>query len=606
MYAPPTQAELIGGATHVKKIERVFSELHDELSQIRNEYPTFHDDAAFVFWFLKAFLTNSEESAREALTGFTADKNIDALYIDDKAKQVHIIQGKYRIKRKSTSEKPNDVMRFAALAEIAHASREIRAEFINNMEPHAAERLRDGVERITRRGYDLRLFYVTTGKVGSNLKDEASHRVRQNPGKPVLSIIDFRSVAQIYNDYSEGVAPAVPTLYLRIGTTGPVSADGVHRRYDSDTKIESFVFSMVASDVGELYRKAGDRLFARNIRGYLGSSKKINEAMARTIKNESSNFWYYNNGVTIVCDEAVQERQSGQDVLRVERAQVINGQQTTRTLEKASSRRASVLVKVIKIPRTAGDQHRYDDIVSSVVRATNWQNYITPSDLISNDHIQVHIERELRKRGYQYLRKRQTKSEARRLFGGHGYIQLSKGELAQAIAACEFDPSLVRQGKEALFDERYYRSIFSTESPSFYLAHFWLMRHVRSISHTSRAFKYAKWLALHFAYRLLKRDLGNAAFERKFRYVSERSRDAALKPLSKALVELFKAVVTFYRKQRGVGPDQKDLPTFFKASGLDIGFEKHWSSSENKGRRGLVAVQLKRFRSIVGDWEMPA
>jgi hypothetical protein len=496
-------------------------------------------------------------------------------------------------------------MSFAALAQLPHAPKERRAEFLSGMEPHAAERFREGIERISRRGYDLRLFYVTTGKVGSNLKTEASHGVRQSIGKPVLSIIDFAGVAQIYSDYSEGVAPAVPTLYLKIGTTGPVAADGVHRRFDSETKIESFVFSMVASDVGELYRKAGDRLFARNIRGYLGSSKKINEAMAKTIKNESSNFWYYNNGVTLVCDEAVQERQSGRDVLRVERAQVINGQQTTRTLEKAPSRRASVLVKVIKIPRSAGDQHRYDDIVSSVVRATNWQNYITPSDLISNDYIQVHIERELRKRGYQYLRKRQTKGEARRLFGGHGYIQVSKGELAQAIAACEFDPSIVRQGKEALFDERYYRALFSTESSSFYLAHFWLMRQVRSISHSSRTFKYAKWLVLHHAYQLLKKDLGSAAFERRFRYVSERLRYDALQPLRIALTELFKAVTGFYRKERGIGPDQKDLPTFFKASGLSSGFEKYWRSQRNSRRRLRVDHQLERFRSIVDAWEIP-
>ena len=590
----------------MKKTDQLFTALHYEISQIRNEYPAFHDDAAFVFWFLKAFLTSSDDAAREALTGFSGDKNIDALYIDDKAKQIHILQGKYRSRRRNTSEKPNDVMGFAMLAELPYASKGIRAEFLSSMEPHAAERFREGVERIVRRSYELRLYYVTTGRVGSTLKSEASHRVRQNTGKPVLSVIDFAGVAQIYSDYSEGVAPAVPTLYLKIGTTGPVAADGVHRRFDSETKIESFVFSMIASDVGELYRKAGDRLFARNIRGYLGSSKKINEAMAKTIKNESGNFWYYNNGVTLVCDEAVQERQAGQDVLRVERAQVINGQQTTRTLEKAPSRRASVLVKVIKIPRHAGDQHRYDDIVSSVVRATNWQNYITPSDLISNDHIQVHIERELRKRGYQYLRKRQTKGDARRLFGGHGYIQISKGDLVQAIAACEFDPSIVRQGKEALFDERYYRTLFFTESPSFYLAHFWLMRHVRSISHFSRAFKYAKWLVLHHAYQLLKRDLGNTGFERRFRYVSERSRDAALRPLKKGLTDLFKSVTDFYRKERGVGPDQKDLPTFFKASGLSSGFEKYWSSQRNKRRRFLVEDQLERFRSIVSEWEIPA
>src|SRR5207247_1297547 len=97
----------------------------------------------------------------------------------------------------------------------------------------------------------------------------------------------------------------------------------------------------------------------------------------------------------------------------------------------------------------------------------------------SNDHLQVFLERELRKRGYQYLRKRQTKSEAKRLLGGAIYFQMKKDELAQAIAACEFDPAIVRKGKEGLFDERYYRSIFSSRSVSFYLSRYWLMRHVQ-------------------------------------------------------------------------------------------------------------------------------
>jgi len=37
-----------------------------------------------------------------------------------------------------------------------------------------------------------------------------------------------------------------------------------------------------------------------------------------------------------------------------------------------------VLVRVIKIPRNEGDYDEYDDLVSSIVRATNWQNAIRP------------------------------------------------------------------------------------------------------------------------------------------------------------------------------------------------------------------------------------
>jgi hypothetical protein len=139
----------------------------------------------------------------------------------------------------------------------------------------------------------------------------------------------------------------------------------------------------------------------------LGNTE-INKAIASTISDEPRNFWYYNNGITIVCDRAKKEQHRGEDVLKVDRPQVINGQQTVRTLSEAESDRASVLVKVIKIPRENLNEDEYDDLVRSIVKATNWQNSIKPSDLVSNDKVQVFLERELRRVGYHYLRKRQT------------------------------------------------------------------------------------------------------------------------------------------------------------------------------------------------------
>lgn len=44
---------------------------------------------------------------------------------------------------------------------------------------------------------------------------------------------------------------------------------------------------MSAAKVGELYDRAGDRLFARNIRGFLGDTA-INEGMGRTLEWISS------------------------------------------------------------------------------------------------------------------------------------------------------------------------------------------------------------------------------------------------------------------------------------------------------------------------------
>jgi AIPR protein len=453
------------------------------------------------------------------------------------------------------------------------------------------------INRIRQRGYELRLYLVTTGTVSSTIRNDTEYKVVQTSTHPQIQFLDAKRIDQIFYDYVYGIAPAVPTLFLRISESGVATTEGVHHRFDPGTKIECGVFSMAAADVGALFKKSGIRLFARNIRGYLGESPEINEAMAHTVKSEPENFWYYNNGVTIVCDEAKREVESGVDVLRVERAQVINGQQTTRTLESTPSRQASVLVKVIRIPRAVGDHARYEDLVSSIVRATNWQNPITPSDLISNDYIQVYLERELRKRGYQYLRKRESKSEARRRADSQIDFQISKFELAQSVAGSEFDPAIVRQGKEALFDERYYRSIFKTESVEFYLKRYWLLRHVGGVAYgRSREFKYAKWLVYNRVFDLTSGAMASKDLSLKFRRACEGSDMRTLTPLRSLIFTVFRAAISFYRKNSGSGKDRTDWPTFVKASNQHTGFATYWRSAE-KARAKTVQRRLNIFQT---------
>jgi hypothetical protein len=67
---------------------------------------------------------------------------------------------------------------------------------------------------------------------------------------------------------------------------------------------------------------------------------------------------------------------------------------------------------------------------------------IRPSDLMSNDRRQIEIERSFRKLGYIYLRKRQSKGDAKRSLGGKGRVVIKSWEIAQAVAGCDLDPIL--------------------------------------------------------------------------------------------------------------------------------------------------------------------
>lgn len=583
------------------------SNLKDEIRQYRKTYPALKDDSAFVLWFVRAYLEDREEASKAAITGESGDKNIDAVLINERAKQAHIVQGKFRETLGECSENRNDVPEFAGLATYPWQTKAFLEEFYSHLAASVHEKLENIVHHARHNGYEIRLYYVTTGKCSKHILNAANQVVSEAEGPARIYIFDAPQVMTIYGKYAVGEAPAVPELTLRVSSEGAVRSEGVIQRFDSRKEIESWVFSMLSADVGEMYAKAGLRLFARNIRGYLGKTNEINEAMATTIKNEPENFWYYNNGVTIVCDTAKREIQGGQDVLIVERPQVINGQQTTRTLRDNSSSHASVLVKVIRIPRRDGDEDEYDDLVSSIVRATNWQNYITPSDLVSNDAIQVYLERELRKRGYRYVRKRQTSSEAKALGGGALDFEVKKEQLAQAVAGCEFDPSVLLKGKEALFDERYYRSIFHSRSIRFYLSRYWLMRRVVVMSKKNRQRAYAKWFVLRLLWDLLSSDLSNSA-ARRFRYACEmyyQSWEAykAVRKLEVAIEKSFAAALAFYSLERGTGREALDRQSFFKQSNRFGRFLKYWQSSKNQ-RRKPVNEMLRRFVRVLNELDV--
>lgn len=563
-----------------KELRRVLEDLNDR-------FPKLKDDEVFVMWFLRAFLADSDDGAASALCGGPTDKGVDAVFIDDSARTAFVVQGKRREGLGVKTEGRNDLISFADLADSITGDIEAFGTLAGQLSPEVLGKLEKARQRVKRRRYGLRLFYVTTGKCSRKLVEEAQKKARHAGSGTVLEVFDGRALQLLLSDYLDGVAPPVPSLDLEIESGGGVKTSGIFNRYDSKTEIESWVFSMSDLAVAGLFERAGTRLFARNVRGFLGNTQ-INEGMEKTLSQEPSYFWYYNNGITIICDDASHEASHGRDVLHVTNPQVINGQQTTRTLFSSARKRAraSVLVRVIRVPRkppSDGD-NRFEALVSKIVSATNWQNAIRPSDLMSNDRRQVELERELRKVNYLYLRKRMTKGEARRALGANHMYLIKKEELAQAVAGCDLEPVIVREGKERLFEEQWYSHVFPNADPNYYLPRYWLMRQVAYAAKGYPERAYAKWVALNFAWNELSKLCYKKATSVAFREACERSEHKVLRPIRQALGTLLIATLRFYRASRGVGPKAIDVSTFFKRHGLDTEFQKFWRSQRNRSR----------------------
>jgi hypothetical protein len=574
------------------------SGLKGEIAELRHNYPALKDEDLFLTWFLRAYVTEDVDAAAKSVTNGPKDKGVDAVFIDDSSRSAFLVQGKYRHALAGKNETHSEIMGFAQFSQLL--TQEDGSQFkalIKGADPSVAEKLSEARNRISRRDYRLWLYYVTLGRCSAGLRREAETVVRASGNNAHIEIIDGRRLHVLMEDYLDGVAPPIPSLDLFMEGGRGISVNGILQRYDTRSRIESWVFSMQGDAVAELYEVGGKRLFARNIRGFLGDNTDVNRSMEGTLRHEPERFFYYNNGITILCDDAKRVSAQGKDTLRVINPQIINGQQTTRTLalKAEAARKASVLVRVIQVPRDLSqNRDGFDSLLSQIVGGTNWQNAIRPSDLVSNDRRQVELQREFRKRGYLYLRKRESKSEARRAAGTKQFILLKKEDLARAVAGCDLDPVEPRHGVENLFSEETYTSIFPTSEARYYLMRYWLMNVVSSCSRGYPQRGYAKWVVLGYVWSRLSPLLKGGASQEAFIRMTERGQKELDRHLSRAIDLAFTASLAYWRKNRGSGKKAIDVSTFFRNKrGRDQEFRTFWGSRHNKVRARFEA-KLRR------------
>ena len=156
---------------------------------------------------------------------------------------------------------------------------------------------------------------------------------------------------------------------------------------------------VVTADQVSSWARNGTNLFNLNIRDPLGRTA-INNELIETLITEPANFWYYNNGITILCESVTKSLGSPRNPhahpidIKLHNASVVNGAQTVRSVADAiavdaDAESAQVGVRIIVTGAAA-------DFAKSTTQATNRQNRVEARDFVSLDPIQAAIMDELR------------------------------------------------------------------------------------------------------------------------------------------------------------------------------------------------------------------
>lgn len=142
---------------------------------------------------------------------------------------------------------------------------------------------------------------------------------------------------------------------------------------------ESLIVNVSAVSLKRLYEQHGYRgLFAQNLRYYVRNAK-IDDNIVESMQEHPESFWYYNNGIILICDDYVIK----EDRILVQNFSIINGGQTTKLIgETDFNTDFFVQCKVIKNRyRTIDERLAF---IANVAEATNTQKPIKGKDLIAN------------------------------------------------------------------------------------------------------------------------------------------------------------------------------------------------------------------------------
>lgn len=188
-----------------------------------------------------------------------------------------------------------------------------------------------------------------------------------------------------------------------------------------------YVFTPVTT-IFRMYEQAKQAdypIFDKNIREYLGNTG-VNKNIYNTLMDnkERKNFFYYNNGITIVCDEIKKNshRSSNSRLgyrIDVVNPQIVNGCQTVNSIYEVLKnvnpakldeefKDAFVMLKILQINRNDAEQ---EFLYTKIVKYNNSQNSINEKAFVANTEMFFRMQREFESKGFLLLVKQSDKNK---------------------------------------------------------------------------------------------------------------------------------------------------------------------------------------------------
>lgn len=384
-------------------------QIDEDIQLIQKEYNAnnpnlLKNDYAFNYWVLTKLYNIDEEIVEDNITEYS-DDGCDCYAFFEETKELYIIQNKYYT---TTKVDRNYVIR------------DFLYRPLNTLEQNNYKRSKKLQEIFNKYKKDSEFkiylnFYVTNNLVDDKLVDTfKSFTYTSNEIKCYIEA-NLYYLEDIKNLYFEDRKKDIKNFECTFLTKSDESFLNIDKKtYELPNLIDA---KYILTSVKQIYEivdsayKQNYMLFEENIREYLGK-KGVNARMANTLENpnDRDNFFYYNNGITVICDKVIKENIPFGKFSRGFRTinpQIVNGCQTVNTIFEVLKKypendliekfeNTFVMVKLLVLDKTNDENIA---LYQNIVKYNNSQNAISDKDFAQNKKIFKNLQKEFKNYG---------------------------------------------------------------------------------------------------------------------------------------------------------------------------------------------------------------
>ncbi|MBW1613337.1 MAG: AIPR family protein [Deltaproteobacteria bacterium] len=430
-----------------------------DLSDVRNGSETdkenFFLTRSLAAYAIKYHAEISPEVASYSITDGGDDNGIDALYYCRSDKTLYIVQSKWIHSGKGEPEN-GDVKKFIA---------GIKDLFNLNFN-RFNKKIQDKKDLITlaiddfQTKYQLILTYTGINELAPPSKrdvDDFLDEINDASESVYFSIFNQKRLhGSLIKDVTG--SPINQVITLR-------SWGRMHEPF------KAFYGQINGQEIYTWWKKHRTKLFRENIRGVLGDTA-VNSDITSTLENEPEKFWFYNNGITILAEEARKNMQGGSNTdygqFSCKNVSIVNGAQTVSCIGKYGEKDLDKLANVFVNARIISLEGSSSDFGQEITKSNNRQNKVENSDFVSFDHEQIRLRDELAIEGINYQLNRSESNES-------SEKAFDLNDSTTALSCASLDVSLVVQLKREIgklwdnLSKAPYKKLFNPEVTGSYV-----------------------------------------------------------------------------------------------------------------------------------------